>query len=376
MGCSPILQLNGFDQTVGGLNANDSAHAAVIQSTGTGAPAGNSSCTLTVNNDTNNSTFWGYFRDTASGTGTIALTKGGTSNLTLIGPNITYTGATTVTNGKLNLQDTTAFASTITLTDLGTLQLTANGDDLAFTRTISGSGMLVVGSAMGKKVVLTGSVNVAGGTTVGGGAALNVNGSLGGNLLLAGGSSLGGGGFIGRLTAGGAAVNEIIAGAKLITLSSVTAPDTINAGATLKVTGTLGGDNGMDVYGLLEGIGAVNKLVTIQTGAHIAPGASIGTLTLPSGLVLGSPGGGGGGAVLDFELDSPGVADQIVITGGAFTVNGTAGIPGTYNTFHFSGAGLRELHAPRCARPDQRRRHGPPECQPCRRIQLHARARR
>jgi fibronectin-binding autotransporter adhesin len=79
--------------------------------------------------------------------------------------------------------------------------------------------------------------------------------------------------------------------------------------------------------GTLGGTGSISGAVTVSSGAHIAPGASIESLDVSS-LTLSS------GSILDFELGAPGTSDLLNVTAtNGLTING-----GTLNLF--DGGGL------------------------------------
>lgn len=88
-----ILDLNGFSETINGLEVNAGTFATRITNTATGS----SILTLGANNTT--SSFPGTITDAGSGK-TLAITKIGTGILTLSGAN-SYSGNTTVNGGKL-----------------------------------------------------------------------------------------------------------------------------------------------------------------------------------------------------------------------------------------------------------------------------------
>jgi fibronectin-binding autotransporter adhesin len=121
----------------------------------------------------------------------------------------------------------------------------------------------------------------------------------------------------------------------------------IAQGASLDVTGVTGA-GGFALNGSigqkLEGKGTVIGNVTVGSGSHLAPGDSVGTLTL-SGLSLAA------GSILDFEFNSTPLNDFVNVTaangltinGGAFSLlqEGTTSpynTPGTYHLMHYVGA--------------------------------------
>lgn len=115
-----ILDLNGTSQGAG--NFTGAGGTILNNSTGTNV-------TLTIGNGNGTGgNYSGVIADNTSGTGTIALTKTGTGTLTLSGAN-SYTGATTVSAGVLNVQNATGLGTTAggtTVSNGATLQLQNN----------------------------------------------------------------------------------------------------------------------------------------------------------------------------------------------------------------------------------------------------------
>ena len=105
-GNSGKFELNGFDETVGGITHLGTLSVIQVEETGTGA-----SSTLTVDNATDY-TYSGIIRNNAGGSSTLSLSKGGAGTLALQIANATttYTGNTTVSAGTLQFRNTADLA--------------------------------------------------------------------------------------------------------------------------------------------------------------------------------------------------------------------------------------------------------------------------
>lgn len=221
---------------------------------------------------------------TTSGTGSIIKTGGGT--LALAGNN-SYAGSTRINAGTLQVGNggtsgNLSAADAIAITNNGTLAF-KRSDSVTFPGVISGSGdVKQLGSGT---LTLTGDNTYAGGTTI---------------------------------SAGKLLVNY----ANGISAGPVTVQDS----------------------GLLGGTGTVSVAVTVNAGGGLAPGNSVGTLTVGS-LALAN------GATNSFEFSSTPANDQAVVTtsgglvlnGGAFSLYTEGGsipwtTPGTYNLIQYSGS--------------------------------------
>lgn len=99
-----VLNLAGFNQTVGSLAGTTSSLAAYIENDTPGTTS-----VLTVGGSAS-TTYANTLRDNAGTGGTVALAKSGSGILTLTGSN-TYTGGTTITGGTLRANNTSGSAT-------------------------------------------------------------------------------------------------------------------------------------------------------------------------------------------------------------------------------------------------------------------------
>ncbi|MCC6123333.1 MAG: autotransporter-associated beta strand repeat-containing protein [Pirellulales bacterium] len=157
---SSLFRLNGFNQTVAGIGNGGSDSGSFIDSNS--ASAGTS--TLTVSSNSTDSTYSGQMRDGYLNPGVLALTKDGSSTLTLSGAGFSYTGPTTVSGGTLKLVNAGGFSSDIT--NNATLELSgAAGTGWLFTKSISGNGDVKM-NGVGCTVGLTAANTYFGNTIV------------------------------------------------------------------------------------------------------------------------------------------------------------------------------------------------------------------
>ncbi len=139
------LYLNGFTQTVGGLQYTfaSAAPEALVVNGNQAAWTLSSNGTLIISPSAGSwYTYQGYMEDKNGGpsTGVLNVTVTGPGLQELAGANITYTGSTTVSGGTLMLTDATNFASNVTLSG-GTLALNdAAGVPETFAQPVAGHG--------------------------------------------------------------------------------------------------------------------------------------------------------------------------------------------------------------------------------------------
>ena len=202
------------------------------------------------------------FAGNISGAG--SLTKIGAYSLFLSGDNSGFSGA--FTNNQINTffgSDASGSASAAWVLNNGVL-----ANSTAGTVTINLGALAGTNGLFGN--------NVAGSAVTYSIGALGANTSFSGNIV----DSVGGGGTTAIIKTG--AGTQILSG-----INSYTG-GTIVQNGTLQYDGTLSSANGAFTVsgGTLAGTGTLNRPVTVQAGGTLAPGASIGTLTINHTLSL------------------------------------------------------------------------------------------
>ena len=260
------LNLNNFNSSVGNLS-------------GTGGAITMGTANLAINQ-----VGAGTYAGIISGTG--SLTKNGASTLSLTGAN-TYSGITTVSAGSLQVGDGGTIGTLGTGGVINNANLTFNRSDaLTVGNDISGTGSLTKLGA--GTTTLTGANTYSGTTTVSAGS-LQVGdggtiGTLGtgsvlnnANLIFNRSDDL----ALNNLISGSGALAQNGAGTLFLNgMSSYTGATAVNSGA-LRVNGSIASSSLTTVASgaLLGGNGNVGNLL-VQAGGFIAPGNSIGTLTV------------------------------------------------------------------------------------------------
>ena len=282
---------------------------------------------LTTGANNASTIFSGVIQNTG---GTLGLTKAGTGTFTLTGAD-TYTGATTVSAGTLNIQNNTALGATSAGTTVSNgavleIEAGANGNLTVGAEALTLNGTGVSGNGALRNVAGTnsyaGAITLASASTIKSEAGtLTLSGAIGGaaqNLTLDGAGNITLNGAIGTTTgtltktgsgyalltgsssyAGATAIN---AGTVEIQnangLGTTAAGTTVASGATLALSGginvgaealTLNG-NGMDSAGALRSLSGTNSYGgTIALGSSTVVGVDSGALT-SSGVISGAAG--------------------------------------------------------------------------------------
>ncbi|MDW5442308.1 autotransporter domain-containing protein [Polaromonas sp. SM01] len=301
----------------------------------------------------------GTYAGILSGNG--RLNKTGAGALVLSGANV-YTGGTSLNSGTLQAgaANTLSGASTVVLANtagatldlnnfsqtigslsgggtaggnvaLGSATLTTGGDNTAtsYAGAISGSGGLTK-TGTGTQI-LSGTNNYTGGTTVSGGTLQGNTTSLQGNITNNAAISFDqatSGTYAGTMTGTGA-LSKIGTGSLILSgTSNYTGATTINAG-TLFVNGAISGSAvTVNSGGILGGSGTVGN-TSIASGGVLAPGNSIGTLTVNGNL------GFAAGSIYRVETDAAGNADRV-------NVNGNLALGGTVDVQAGAGTYARD----------------------------------
>ena len=311
------LDLGGFSQTVGALSGTGGV---ITDSSPTAA-------TITFGDATPLTTFAGSIQDgTASGGGVVNVTKQNSGTTDLTGAN-TYTGATSITAGALQIGSGGSIAASSPVT-------------------LSGTGSLILGDATGAVSQTLNSLTTIAGTPVVGGA------STASTLTLNGAGTVAYANAFGGSTATSQNLNLVIAGtgttptSTLSGTSTYTGTTTINSGSTLKLTGTLGNTAAtINSGGTLSGTGTTAGTIAASGGSTISLTNGSGSLTAGATTLGSSTGSYGTGnyTTLTYTLGGTNSVEKLNLGSNALTVNsGGAYVnitnpnqPGTYTLASF-----------------------------------------
>ncbi|MGB5938024.1 MAG: autotransporter domain-containing protein, partial [Rhodanobacter sp.] len=269
--------------------------------------------TLTVNLGSSNWSFDGVLADggIGGGTGGSVMIADDRGIATLTGTN-TYTGSTTIVAGTLTLTGTGSIAASSGLVDNGTFDISGTGAG-ARIASLGGIGAVTLGSQV---LTLT-----------------HAHDSFAGAIAGSGGLALEDG-------------RQVLNGINTYTGLTVLRGGALIVGDDTHAGAVIAGNARVDSGATLGGHGRVGGDVNLQVSSHLAPGASIGTLTIGGNLVAAS------GSSLDYEFGAPGadfhtfgagdsvtVGGNLELDGAVLNVADTGGMEaGLYNVFRWGGS--------------------------------------
>ncbi len=259
-------------------------------------------------------------------TGAGALTKTGTGNLTLTGSN-NYSGGTTVSAGTLT-GNTSSLQGNIT--NNAAVEFNQTTTDV-YAGNMSGSGSLTKSGA--GQLVLTGTNNYTGGTTISAGNLQGNTNSLQGDIVNNGGlvvfAQSSDGIYAGDLSGTGG-LDKSLAGNLNLTGNTTYLGATTVYNGTLRINGTgFASAVTVNTGGTLGGTGTIGNDVTIAGGTW-APGNSIGTQNVTGNVTFNA------GSVYSVEVDSSGASDRIAATGTAALGNAAVSVQAAAGTYGFA----------------------------------------
>jgi outer membrane autotransporter protein len=246
-----------------------------------------------------------------------ALTKAGNGTLVLTGTN-TYAGGTTVTAGVLQIGDGgTSGSITGDIVNNRTLAFNRS-DDIAFAGAISGTGDVQKRGA--GSLTLTGANSYSGGTLISQGTLIGTASSFGTGQIMNNGALVidqtTDASFSNMINGGGSFTKRGVGNLTLTGTSALGGSTTVEAGK-LSVNGSLASSAVTVLSGaVLGGSGTVGSIVA-NAGATIAPGNSIGTLTVSGNVAFAS------GSTYQVEVNAAGQSDRIDASGSATISGGT-----------------------------------------------------
>ena len=341
------IALNGFSNSFGSLTHGTSYGGSQLKNLSATA------ATVTTGGDNTNATFDVVIQD-GSGGGDLLLTKVGTGEQTLTATN-TYTGATTITGGKLIISADSGIGTGPTSATAG--HLTLNGGTLETTAsfTLDSDRGIALGASHGTIEVTTGPLTY-GGIVAGSGNLIKAGA---GTLLLSGvntytGDTTVSAGILqaGSTTAFGSNSAVTVTGTLELdgysnSIGSLAGAGTVENASATAATLTIGGDNTSTTFsGVLQdgaGGGALS-LTKTGTGTLTSSGTntytgdttvSTGTLDL-TGSIDGNLVINNVAATVTGGTDNNAVAEELNFTFGTLSPNTRT----TNGTFTFEGAGV------------------------------------
>jgi autotransporter-associated beta strand protein len=317
-----LFSLYASDATVDALTGSGTVETSNWSSTLTVGAANHTSSVDNPYFTGTSATFSGVL---SNGSGTVALTKTGSGKQTLSGT-VSYTGATTITQGTLELVKAIAFASTIVMgaansptlqlssplvTDTWTLAQPISGGSANARIEKSGPGTLVLTPSAGSSFTgsSSGALTVSGGT-------LNLSAAFttAPAVSVASGARFGGSATVGNVTlADGATLEGGLGGSGTLTAANLTIGSRAADTATLK--GTLSGSAGYKPLAVTNlTLNGGNNSVTLEAeGTGLTNGSAYDVLVSTN--AISAPNASGGLAVNIFRSNSRAYTPNVDGTG-------------------------------------------------------------
>ena len=291
------------------------------------------------------------FTGTVSGPGLLSKEGGGV--LTLDNPSATWTGGTRIRGGTLELgrrgsngllPGTLANPLSVVIHGGATLKFN-RGSNKSFFDIFSGAGGITVANSPNATVRLVSNNTYTGPTTISSGTLMIGQGNPGEPGSIASSVVNNSGTFVfnrvedltysGAISGAGAMIKQAAGRLVLTGTHSYTGATTVSAG-TLVVSGVIGASTVAVTGGTLGGSGLIRGPVTIQSAGRLAPGTSIGALTISNSLSLSG--------VTVMELHAAARTNDlvrgltIVTYGGTLTLSNLAGTITASNAFKLFNA--------------------------------------
>jgi len=291
------------------------------------------------------------FLGTVSGPG--GLTKWGTGTLVIDNPSAAWAGGTSIRSGTLQLgrggsngllPGTLANPSLVVISSDATLKFN-RGSNKSFFDIISGAGGIVVANSPSATVRLVSDNTYTGPTTISSGTLMIGQGNAGQPGSIAS-SIINNSGtlvfnrvedltYAGAISGPGAVTKQAAGTLVLTGTHTYTGATTVSAG-TLIVNGVIATSPVTVSAGTLSGTGLIKGPVVVQSAGRLAPGTSIGVLTISNSLTLS------GSTVM--ELNAAANTNDLVrglttVTyGGTLTLSNLGGTIAASNIFKLFGA--------------------------------------
>ena len=360
------LRNNLFQVTGGTLNVTNTTTGGIVIARGNATEATRGQLLITGGTATTEKITFGLSGGLAGSTGNLTL-NGATAALYIGSGGIVndataaYTYAISLMAGTLGAKTNWSSSLNMSLDGAGVTIKAADASGVSNNITLGGAisganGFTKTGAGT---LILSGANSYSGNTVISAGTLQVGNGGTTGNLGTADSTALTNNGtllafnrsdsftFAGSIRGSGALLQ---AGTGILTLTGDNsyAGDTTVSSGTLRVSNATGSGTGSGIVTVasgatLGGIGTISGAVTSQNGGILAPGASVGALTVGS-LTLNTT------STNNFEFNSNPTNDIITVTtasgltvnGGVFNLYQEGGVtgwttPGTYNLISFSG---------------------------------------